>query len=61
MSVSVFVCCLKLAADKYYFYNPLTYNNERVVDVHAAKAVGSLTNISPCVLGLHLFDAQSML
>lgn len=43
------------------FYKPLTYNDECVVDVHAAKPVSGLTNVSPCVLCLHLFDAQSVL
>lgn len=38
-----------------------TYNNERVVDVHAAKPVGGLANVCPRILRLHFFDAQGVL
>lgn len=39
----------------------LTYNDESIVDVDAAEPVGGLTDVRPCVLSLHLFDAQSVL
>lgn len=51
----------KVSIGYYYFYTPLTYNDERVVNVHAAKPVSSLTDVSPRVLSLHLFDTQSVL
>lgn len=38
-----------------------TYNDECVVDVHAAKPVGGLADVCPRVLRLHFFDAQSVL
>lgn len=38
-----------------------TYNDERVVDVHATKPVGGLANVRPRILRLHFFDAQSVL
>ena len=40
---------------------PLTDDDERVVDVHAAEAVGGLADVGPGVLGLHLFNAQGVL
>lgn len=42
-------------------YEPLTDDDERVVDVHAAEPVGSLTDVGPRVVRLHLFDTQSVL
>lgn len=39
----------------------LTDDDERVVDVHAAEAVGGLADVGPGVLGLHLFNAQGVL
>lgn len=43
------------------FTNPLTNNDEGVVDVHAAKPVGSFTDVRPRIIGLHLFNTQSLL
>lgn len=42
-------------------YKPLTYNDECVVDVHAAEPVGSLTDVRPSVVSLHLFNTQCVL
>ena len=39
----------------------LTYNDEGVVDVHAAEPVGGLADVGPCVFRLHLFDPQTVL
>lgn len=35
----------------------LTYNDECIVDVHAAEAVGSLTDVSSRIVSLHLFNS----
>lgn len=43
------------------FYETLTYDNKCVVDVHAAKPIGSFTDVSPCIIGLHLFNTQGLL
>lgn len=38
-----------------------TYDDERVVDVDAAEAVGGLADVRAGVLRLHLLDAQAVL
>lgn len=38
-----------------------TYDDERVVDVDAAEAVGGLADVRASVVRLHLFDAQAVL
>lgn len=48
-------------SQEHCFLFPLTYNDERVVDVHAAKPVSCLADVSPCVISLHFFDTQSVL
>lgn len=37
----------------------LTNDNERIVDVHAPKAIGGFTDVRPCVICLHLLDLQA--
>lgn len=39
----------------------LTDDDEGVVNVDAAKAIGGFTNEGPSILCLHLFDAQGLL
>ena len=38
----------------------LTDDDEGVVDIDAAEAIGGLADEGTCVFGLHLFDAQCL-
>lgn len=64
--MKVFLCtCVnrtpKESAGESYQHRAPTDDDERVVDVDAAEAVGGLADVRPRVLGLHLLDAQSVL
>lgn len=37
----------------------LTNDNEGIVDVHAAKAIGGFADVGPRVIRLHLLDLQA--
>lgn len=40
---------------------PLTYDDEGVVDVGAAEAIGGFADVGPCIFALHLLDFQPLL
>lgn len=42
-------------------HQTLTYHNKCVVDIYAAKPIGGLTDVSSCIVHLHLLNTQSVL